>query len=312
MAVKAKFRDVALTTGRENCDFNILRVAPPASGNSTLGFLDATEYVQFMLEAIGYSVRQSVNHLAVDAVNIVVGAQTIPPESRHAFTGRCLFYNLEQLKGSQVNATGHFRWMFMGYPVWDYSDRNIEIIRAHCAPLSVGLVRFGCCPPMRRSTPAGHQDIDVLFYGQMAERRQRIIDALRDRGLAVHTVVGCYGAERDRLIARSRIVLTVHGKERPDKIFEMVRASYALNSYSLVVGELSESMFIDPDLRDCVVGVPYDRLVDTCVDLLADPDRFGRTRKQNAKRYARINRLPDFVRLVEELPAGWLREYRHR
>jgi|GEM_PF-933318 len=312
MAVKTKFRDVTLTAGELNCDFNIVRIAPPATGMATLGFLDATEYVQCMLEALGYAARQSVNRLATDAVNIVVGAQAVAPEGRQVFAERCVFFNLEQLKGSQVNEAGHFRWMFMGNPVWDYSDRNLEIIREHCRPRTVGWVRFGACPPMRRATPAGVQDIDVLFYGRPLERRVRIIDALRGRGLNVETVVGTFGVDRDPLIARSRIVLTVHAKERRDRIFEMVRVSYALNSFSLVVGELDDTMHIDPEIRACVVGADYDSLVDTCVELLADPDRFGRTRKANAKRYGRIDRLPEFARLVEDLPAGWLRAYRHR
>ena len=49
----------------------------------------------------------------------------------------------------------------------------------------------------------------------------------------MHCAYGVYGAERDRLIARSRLVLNVH--YFPTHIFEMIRVSYLLANRTAVV-----------------------------------------------------------------------------
>jgi hypothetical protein len=58
---------------------------------------------------------------------------------------------------------------------------------------------------------------------------------MRGRGLRVESAFGCYGEERDALIARARIVLNVHYYE--SKVFEVVRVSYLLANRKCVLSE---------------------------------------------------------------------------
>src|SRR5580658_4511667 len=85
--------------------------------------------------------------------------------------------------------------------------RNIfttwEVLRCARPPIHVPL---GYVPELRRIQASKVQNIDVLFYGSLNERRSRILQALKDSGVKVHSAFGVYGKERDALIARSKIV----------------------------------------------------------------------------------------------------------
>ena len=110
--------------------------------------------------------------------------------------------------------------------------------------------------------------IDVLFYGSLNPRRQAILEELQRRGLKVTTLTGCYGEARDRYIARSKVVLNLHFYE--SKVFEIVRVSYLLSNFKAVVAESGAGTSIEPDLLQAVRAVPYDGLVEACVQLVQD------------------------------------------
>ena len=145
-------------------------------------------------------------------------------------------------------------WWSSGYlellgthEVWDYR------------PDGVGkYVPIGYVPELTRIDKADPQDIDVLFYGSMNERRAKVVHDLEAADLNVVTVIGCYGAERDALIARSKVVLNMH--YYTPGVFEAVRVSYLWANRKCVVSEEST------DRR----GVPYTQLVGQCVDLIMD------------------------------------------
>jgi hypothetical protein len=55
--------------------------------------------------------------------------------------------------------------------------------------------------------------------------------------------------------------------------FEAVRISYLLANRKAVVAEQNPSEFVDPDVADGLVAVPYDELVSACASLVADEAR---------------------------------------
>jgi len=95
-----------------------------------------------------------------------------------------------------------------------------------------------------------------------------VLAALSARGVHVEWRFGVYGAERDRLFARSRIVLNVHFYEA--KIFEAVRVSYLLANRRFVISERGDG---DADFAGGVALTSYDGLVDTCIAYLARPEQ---------------------------------------
>jgi hypothetical protein len=85
-------------------------------------------------------------------------------------------------------------------------------------------------------------DIDVLFYGSLNDRRREVLQGIERAGLAagkrnlrvVHAY-GAYGASRDALVSRAKIVLNLHFYEA--KVFEVVRVSQLLANGRFVISE---------------------------------------------------------------------------
>src|SRR6185503_16080302 len=162
--------------------------------------------------------------------------------------------------------------LFREFPVWDYSARNVErwvelgVPRPRCVPI-------GTVPEMTRiaSRP---EEIDVLFYGSINERRKKVIDELRARGVRAEAVFGAYGVVRDQLISVSRLILNLHYYEA--KVFEIVRVSYLLANRCVVVSERGADPDEEAEFESGVAFADYTDLADRCVDLLARPDERAR------------------------------------
>src|SRR5262249_3055631 len=113
------------------------------------------------------------------------------------------------------------------------------------------------------------EEIDILFYGLMNERRAAVIDQLSAER-RVEALFGIYGESRDAYIAHSKIVLNIH--YYPVQIFEQVRVSYLLNNRRFVISEASSHKPFEGGL---VTGA-FGELPDLCRKYLADPE--GRAR----------------------------------
>ncbi|MDR1997302.1 MAG: hypothetical protein LBQ83_03160 [Candidatus Margulisbacteria bacterium] len=198
-------------------------------------------------------------------INIILGAAFIFPAAK--FQGfQYIPYQLEQLSAAEG-------W-YSKYPeyknilqnaraVWDYSAANIDFLRGEGIP--AGYLPIGYHEKLELIPRADQQDIDILFYGSLNERRRKILIQLMDRGLKVEVLPNIYGTPRDKYIARAKIVLNIHYYET--KIFESARISYLLNNKILVITENSVD---NPYPAVELISVPYEQLVEECVRRLAD------------------------------------------
>jgi len=230
----------------------------------TEAFREVAETLQFGLRRIGHAANIQDNIPDRQATNLFLGAHLLSPSQARMVPPGSVLYNLEQLGGPNLPQT--YYDLACQHQVWDYSLQNIEKWKAmSCAhhPLHVPL---GYVPELTRIKPSPSQDIDVLFYGSLNERRNRIVSALKNAGVKVHALFGVYGEERDQLIARSKIVLNINFYDA--KIFEIVRVSYLLANSKAVVTECSSHAGIEGGLAESVLGVPYDSLVEACLKLL--------------------------------------------
>ncbi|MBU3065206.1 hypothetical protein KO481_27225 [Nocardia sp. NEAU-G5] len=150
--------------------------------------------------------------------------------------------------------------------VWDYSRYNVEQLR-RCG-VEAHYVPIGHHPCLQRVVPAPEQDIDVLFYGAPTARRRLILNELRRRGLRTVAVHDIFGAALDPIIARAKVVLNIHSLRQYHPL-ESVRVGYLLSNTKAVVAELNRDDD-DDDLAAGIAGVPYPRLVDTCIGLVRD------------------------------------------
>lgn len=248
-------------------NYLICIVRPPGYLHSG-AFLEIAETLCFALQALGCTTAIQENRFAADACNIVLGANLIGENQMGAIPPGTILYNLEQIDPASKWLQPTFFQLMRKFTVWDYSLRNIERLQQVGTGPQLRHVPLGYMPQMSRIATTDAPDIDVLFYGSTNPRRTRILDALRAAGLRVHAAFGVYGAQRDALIARSRVVLNMHYYD--SSIFEIVRVSYLLANRKAVVTECHAGTEIDADMRDAVAPAPYEQLVDTCLELVRD------------------------------------------
>lgn len=200
---------------------------------------------------------------------IILGAQLIADWSK--LPDEAIIFNFEQLGVESRFITPEYLAQLSRRTVWDYSPRNIDWLRAHGINDSARLIRIGHAPDLVRVPAATEQDIDVLFYGAVNERRRHILQALHDSGLRLVMQANLFGEERDRTIGRAKVVLNLHYYET--RIFEIARVGYLLANGKAVVTEGGSDTELEPDLREAMLAVPYEELVGACQALVADAQR---------------------------------------
>ncbi len=243
----------------------IVLVEPPGYQH-TAALAEMAETLVYGFRALGHSAAAGINGFAAGSLNVVLGAHLLSPAAAAALPADTVVYNLEQVEDHLFEWAPVLKDLFARCEVWDYSRRNIARLKALAPRLRH--LPIGTVPEMGRIRPATEQDIDVLFYGAVNERRRTVLKAVADAGLELKAVFGAYGAARDALIARAKVVLNLHKHEA--QVFEIVRVSYLLANRKAVVSEVAATTQIEPDLRDAIVGVPHDRIVEGCRRLVAD------------------------------------------
>jgi hypothetical protein len=227
-----------------------------------VGFL-----VKHSLTSLGLSCDIALNDLARDRINILLGWHLL--EWCDALSSSVYIpYQLEQLSDTSWTAFADAKKEILSraLDVWDYSKENIAFL----ATRGIGgrLLPVGYHECLERIPTGAAKDIDVLFYGSCCERRGKILDSLsRDGAIAVRSLFGVYGKERDDCIARSRIILNIHYYDT--QILEAVRISYLLNNRCFVVSERSE---INPYEAVAIPMAGYSDIADTCRGFLSDKD----------------------------------------
>ena len=243
---------------------NVVHIRPKTSPHADC-LREVAETLFYAASALGHNATLRQNDFDPQAFNIVVGWHLISPTVLHrtAASHRVVLYNLEQLVGSgYIDRFAAASW---SCTLWDYSQRNIDAVKARDAKGPPLLVPFGHVPEMTRIA-VDEPLIDVLFYGALNPRRAAILDQLRAKGLEVVHLMGVYGQKRDEQIAHAKIVLNMH--YYPEEIFEVVRCSYAWSNRIAVVSERN-----DPNNKTFdgyAHFAPYDDLVDACVHLVND------------------------------------------
>jgi hypothetical protein len=278
--------------------FQVVLIEPPGYQH-TLALAEIAETLVLGLRALGHQARATINAFAPDALNIVLGPHLLGADAVGALPPNTVLYNFEQVEDALFQWAPNLVPLFARTEVWDYSARNIERLR----PLAPRLYHLplGTVPEMTRIAPAAEQDIDVLFYGAVNDRRRALLKAIADAGIGLKAVFGCYGAARDQLIARARLVLNLH--KHSAEVFEIPRVSYLLANRKAVVAEVSPTTEIDADLVDAVAGVPYEALVDTCRRLLADDDARHALEERGFQRMA-ARQETDYLRALLAERAG--------
>ena len=221
------------------------------------------------LAELGHPTTFAENEISPTATNLLFGWQTLHTFSRVQLPERSILYNLEQYAPDSEWFVPPVTALMARFPVWDYSIRNVEAIRAANIAPRIFHAPIGTMPGMTRIPKAPVQDIDVLFYGSVNDRRRRVLRQLQEAGLRVCAAY-LYGKERDAVIARSKVVINI--KQQTSDLFEIVRVSYLLANRKAVVSECYETTEIDAELRRGICPVTIDGFAAACRRLVAQDD----------------------------------------
>ncbi len=246
--------------------YNICIIQPNQYIHS-LAFMELGELLLYSLQDLGFQAQLQFNQIDPDARNILIGCHLLDTKFIQIVPKSTVILNTEQIYADSTDWNGPiFEWT-KHFETWDYSERNIFKFKE----LGIGLARhlkIGFQKELARIPKAEAQDIDVLFYGSMNERRLTIINDLKTAGLKVHTVRGVYGSDRDELISRAKLVLNHHYYQ--SQIFEIIRVFYLLTNSIAVVGEVNPNSSIDPIYLDGIFPSPYENLTSACIQLIQD------------------------------------------
>jgi hypothetical protein len=242
--------------------FCIWIVTPPGATHSR-GFDEVALSLSEAFAALGMDAPIVTEAADITGTAIVLGPHLLD----RAFPSRdMILYNLEQVYQNPLLMTPAYGELLKRFPVWDYSSRNIATLAAE--GIAARLCGIGYTPGLTRIPQAAVKDIDVLFVGSINPRRGQILDEIKAQGAAVQVAFNCYGAQRDALIARAKIVLNLHFY--PAKLFEIVRVSYLLANRVCVVSETGHDSELESPFLGGVAFAGYAGLPVACRRLLAD------------------------------------------
>lgn len=256
--------------------FHIAHIAPPAGDRSLMhglnGYLEVVETLTWGLAELGYEVSAGPNSFRGDRVNILIGAQMLSEADLARLPPETIVYNFEQIGGMTVDRLKpNIRIVADRFRIWDYSNANLATWRAIGTAREAINVPIGWAPVLERIPPAT-QDIDVLIYGSPGPLRLSLFSDLCQRGLQCMFVCGLYGASRDGLVARSKIVLNI--SKHVSRIFEIVRVSYLLANGKAVVADRQPDTFVEDGIEAAVAFCAPEAVVGHCVRLLdSEPER---------------------------------------
>jgi hypothetical protein len=185
------------------------------------------------------------------------------------------------------------------FEIWDYSLQNIVNIKALFKQKGLQLPRIKYVPITHMLTFATNinsnenKDIDVLFYGSVNERREKIISDLQTAGHRVY--LGGYnlwGEERQKLIERAKIVLNIHFFKEP--ILEATRLAPLVSQGAFVISEPSSDRMLDKFWSNMVTFCRYEEIVSTVSKCLNDWDTykdFGSRAQQELMKHPFLDEL---------------------
>jgi hypothetical protein len=237
-------------------------------GTAATGFDDVILFMYHALKRLGFTVEIRNHGVNPHSRNIIFGSGSFRAAKRAAFPNNSIVFNLEQLTESSPWLNSDYMRYLATYDVWDYSPRNTAFLQNKMGFSNVVCIRLGYVPEMTRLNSSRRQDVDVLFYGGINDRRRAVLLKLLKAGVNLHVLLGSYGAARDSWIVRSKIVLNTHYFTPAN--LEMARLGYLWANKKTVLSELGPETEHYPELAAACRYSAYEDLAEAAVDLLAD------------------------------------------
>lgn len=177
--------------------------------------------------------------------------------------------NFEQLFENASWATGPYMKILKENQVWDYDIDNVKWLRNKGCN-NIKTLTYGFSPTMIYDENIdGKEDIDVLFFGSITQRRWKILKYLKNAlppHLNFQHIYGIWGKHRDDIVRRSKIIINIHAFENHSR-FEMTRISYLLSNKKAVISEPSD---VEGSWKNIIDFVDYKNMPTLIMDRLRD------------------------------------------
>jgi hypothetical protein len=272
-------------------------VSPPGTVNG-LCFTEVVLALHEGFAALGFDVPVVTDPRDVRGRALVVNPALL--EVKSARPDSLILYNMEQVSETTGWFDAAYVELLKKFPVWDYSPLNILLLREK--GINATLCEVGYSPGLSRIQPARERDLDVVFVGAFHKRRDAILQALHSAGVNVVAASQCFGKERDALYARAKIVLNLHMLDA--RIFEIVRCSYLLANRICVVSETGSDEALEAPVRGGVAFAPYEKLVETCLQLLEDEEARARIAEAGFRKFSRRSQAHALRNALAEMQSG--------
>ncbi len=271
---------------------NVCVLQPPGYIHA-LALLEAAEYVVEKSILAGYQASLNKNRLLSNGLNIVFGAH-INPQENAAYPPNTVIFNTEQIPEKSVWINSQYKNCLDRHFVWDYSQFNLAAL-GHARAQQVN---FYHVEKLRRIIPDQQPEYDLIFYGSINDRREKILKNLQGKGLKILTVFGLYGPERDALLSKARAVLNLHFYE--SQIFQQIRAFYPLSNGIPVISENFPEASA-PQIYGEVIFTPgREPFEEFVLNLLAQNEQFELTKREKTSRFHASKNNTEFDRAMEK------------
>lgn len=251
--------------------FTLVKINPPDAAPSH-GFDDVMLPLYYALRSLGYRVEILFNKANPLSRNIVFGSCISPRRTGRILPAGSIIFNLEQINFASKWCGEDYLAHLRAFEVWDYSAANARAltglgIRALHVPL-------GYVPEMTRLRPDFPLENEALFYGLITERRDKLLRALAATGIGLLATQEAFGALRDVLLARSRLVLNIH-QFLPARL-ETARLGYVWANKKPVLSERRADTEVPDYLEESCVFASYEETPELLASLLRDAPRLRR------------------------------------
>jgi len=255
--------------------FHLVHVVLHKRLHGPQGYKEVVDTFEWGLTQLGHAVsRVQVQPRDLDGIfspgacHIVFGVNMLRQETVEQLPDDTIVYNMEPVRGvSAANLTPGGLASAKRLQIWDYSDTSLPTWAKIGAPHPAKYVKVGYAPILER-IGKGDEPIDVLFYGAARDVRLKVFSGIAQSGLSCAFASGLYGADRDALISKSKVVLNI-GLSYAN-VFEIVRVSYLLANRKACAALLGADTVIDPDLRGAFKASPPQQFVDDVYALVED------------------------------------------
>ena len=258
----------------------------------SLAYLEIAELLHYSVLELNKNSKISYNFIDINpkVKNIIFGAHLLNDDMINSIPSNTIIFNTEQIES--INEIWKRRILLLaskGIIFWDYSNHNLDLL---LTKLNVKgrLFEIGFQKNLQRIKMNDNKEVDVLFYGSLNNRREKIINNLLKKNVKVKCLFGVYGKNRDDWIGKSKIVLNLHYYE--SKIFEIVRIFYLLTNAIPIVSEVDENTKLNNNYLKGIKGSNYEDVEKNILSLLENEKErklIGLNGFNIIKKYPQIN-----------------------